>query len=229
MKLSPEQIQQLYKFTRQHYVEYYDVQTELVDHLANDIEHIWHEQPNLSFEQARAVSFKKFGVFGFMEVVEARQNALYKKYWKLVWSIFKNYFKIPQIISTLTLFTLIYSSFLIVSNHTWIYMILGFGLCAVLIIRLFQLQKLKKRRLKETNKKWLLEESILNAGNIGAFGYLIFQIPLQMDFQMHSGILIALVSLFFTCYIVVSYIITFVLPSQIEEILEKQYPEYKLV
>ena len=41
MKLTKEQIQQLYKFTRQHYVEYYDVQTELVDHLANDIEQIW--------------------------------------------------------------------------------------------------------------------------------------------------------------------------------------------
>lgn len=41
MKLTPEQIQELYKFTRQHYVEHYDVQTELVDHLANDIEQIW--------------------------------------------------------------------------------------------------------------------------------------------------------------------------------------------
>jgi len=66
MKLTPNQIQQLYKFTYQHYVEYYDVQTELVDHLANDIEQIWIEQPNLSFEQARDNSFKKFGVFGFI-------------------------------------------------------------------------------------------------------------------------------------------------------------------
>jgi len=46
---------------------------------------------------------------------------------------------------------------------------------------------------------------------------------------MHSGILMTFVSLFFTFYIVISYIITFVLPSQIEEILIKQYPEYKLV
>lgn len=229
MKLTTNQIQQLFKFTRQHYVEYYDVQTELVDHLANDIEQIWRKQPNLSFEDAKTVSFKKFGVFGFMDVVEARQKALNKKYWKLVWRIFKNYFKIPQLISIATLFTVIYSSFLIVSNHEWIYMVLGFGICAVLIIKLFQLQKLKKRRLKETNKKWLLEENILNAGNIGAFSYIYFQIPLQMDLQMQSGILMILVSLFFTCYIAVSYIITFVLPSKVEEILENQYPEYKLV
>ncbi len=56
------------KFTRQHYVEHYDLQTELVDHLANDIEKICEEQPNLSFEQAKTISFKKFGVFGFMDV-----------------------------------------------------------------------------------------------------------------------------------------------------------------
>jgi len=229
MKLTTNQIQQLYKFTRQHYVEHYDVQTELVDHLANDIEHIWLSQPNLSFEDAKTISFKKFGVFGFVEVVEARSKALNKKYWKLVWRIFKSYFKTPQLISTLALFIGIYTSFLIVPNQKWIYMILGFGVCAILIIRMVQLHRIKKLRLKATNKKWLLEESILNAGNIGAFSYIYFQIPLQMDVQMHSGVLMALVSLFFTCYIVVSYIITFVLPSQIEEILIKQYPEYNLV
>lgn len=38
MKLSTEQIDYLYQFTRNHYVEYYDLQTELVDHLANAIE-----------------------------------------------------------------------------------------------------------------------------------------------------------------------------------------------
>ncbi len=76
MKLTPEQIQQLYKFTRQHYVEYYDVQTELVDHLANDIEQIWQTKPNLSFEDTRDISFKKFGVFGFMDVVDERAKVL---------------------------------------------------------------------------------------------------------------------------------------------------------
>ena len=41
MKLTENQIEALYKFTRQHFVYHYDVQTELVDHLANDIEQIW--------------------------------------------------------------------------------------------------------------------------------------------------------------------------------------------
>jgi len=229
MKLTPNQIDQLYKFTRQHYVEYYDVQTELVDHLANDIEQIWQNQPNLSFADARDISFKKFGVFGFMDVVEARTNSLNKKYWKLVVEIFKSFFKVPQLLTTLVIFSVIYTGFSVLSNHTWIYMFIGFGTVIVLGIRLFQLHKIKKERFKQSNKKWLLEEYILNAGNIGALIYFILQIPLNMETQLESAIPMVLISMFFTCYIVLTYIIGFILPSKIEEILIKQYPEYKLV
>lgn len=49
MKLSSKHIDQLYKFTSAHFVEWYDLQTELVDHLANDIEDIWEKDPKLSF------------------------------------------------------------------------------------------------------------------------------------------------------------------------------------
>ncbi|MDD3722495.1 MAG: hypothetical protein PHW92_08415 [Lutibacter sp.] len=229
VKLSKEQIQQLYTFTRQHFVEHFDVQTELVDHLANDIEQILNGKPSISFEEAKMISFKKFGVFGFMEVVEASAKALNKKYWKLVFGIFKNYFKLPQLLAVILIFSAIYTSFLFVPDHRWIYMILGFGIVAFLLVRLIQLQKIKKQRFKKTNKKWLLEEYILNAGNIGAFGYLIFYIPINLKIQLDTVSLIVIVSLFFTFYIMLTYIIAFVLPLKVEEILIKQYPEYKLV
>ncbi|MFD1292932.1 hypothetical protein ACFQ5N_03695 [Lutibacter holmesii] len=228
-KLNSYQIQQLYTFTRAHFVEYYDVQTELVDHLANDIEQIWQEQPHLTFEDTRTISFKKFGVFGFMDVVEARTKALNKKYWKLVWGFFKEFFKIPQVISTAVIFMVIYFSFILVPNHTWVYVSIGFSICAVLIVRLFQLQQLKKQRFKQTNKKWLLEEYILNSGNIASFAYVIFSVPLNLKVQLTASYQIALMSLFFTSYLLLIYIITFVLPQKAEEILENQYPEYKLV
>ena len=101
MKLTPNQIQELYKFTRKHYVEYYDVQTELVDHLANDIEQIWIENPKLSFEQARDKSFKKFGVFGFMNVVENKQWQMTKKYFKIIFKFAKDWMRLPKIILTI--------------------------------------------------------------------------------------------------------------------------------
>ena len=67
MKLTTPQIEDLFKFTRKHFVYHYDVQSELVDHLANDIEEIWNEKPYLSFKDAWDTSFKKFGIFGFMD------------------------------------------------------------------------------------------------------------------------------------------------------------------
>lgn len=60
MKTLKEHIAQLYLFTNKHYVIYYYAQTELVDHLANNIEQIWEEKPNVSFEETRDISFKKF-------------------------------------------------------------------------------------------------------------------------------------------------------------------------
>ena len=77
--LSLEQIDQLYLFTRQHFVEWYDLQSELVDHLANAIETEWQENPKLSFDEALKVQFKKFGIFGFTGVIEERQKGLTKK------------------------------------------------------------------------------------------------------------------------------------------------------
>ena len=56
--LSAEQIERLYVFTRQHYVEYYDVQTELVDHLASAIEKHWQEDPDQDFETLLQKEFK---------------------------------------------------------------------------------------------------------------------------------------------------------------------------
>lgn len=84
MPLTAVQIDQLYLFTRQHYVEYYDLQTELVDHLAHAIEAQMKESPTLTFDEALNLEFQKFGIFGYMDVVENRQAVLNKKYNGLV-------------------------------------------------------------------------------------------------------------------------------------------------
>ena len=108
MKLTTEQIDQLYTFTRQHYVEWYDVQSELVDHLANAIETQWKENPELTFDAVLNKEFGKFGVFGFMDVVEKRQSILSKKYNHLVFNHFKEFFRLPKIVLTLAIIFLLF-------------------------------------------------------------------------------------------------------------------------
>ncbi len=226
MKLTNQQIQQLYTFTRQHYVEYFDVQTELVDHLANDIEIIWKTQPKLTFEQARDKAFKKFGVFGFMGILEERQKALSKKYWKLVKGIFIDFFKIPQIFATLTLCVAIYLLFNFFKDA---YVLLGFGVLALVILtyKAVKTKKLLKKKYRETKKKWLFEDMILNFGNSlnGVSIFIQFGIVSKHEFTSFA----LLASLLVTIIILLVYITAFVLPSKVEELLKNQYPEYKYV
>lgn len=227
MKLTDLQIEELFIFTRQHYVEWYDVQMELVDHLANDIEAIWQKEPNLGFTQARDKSFKKFGIFGFMDVIEKRTGVLEKKYWKMVWVILKKFFKVPQIILTLVIFLGIYETLTLFPNEYTI-PILGLVCFAVLIVRLIILGKQKKKRFIQTQKKWMLEEHIYRLGKGGLFLNLVLQISLRVRY-LSSDILIFSYAILFTIVILVVYIISFILPAKIEEILIKEHPEYLFV
>ena len=64
MKLTEHQINELYIFTRKHYVYHYDVQTELVDHLANDIERIWIASPKISLKKLEIHRLRNLGFLG---------------------------------------------------------------------------------------------------------------------------------------------------------------------
>ena len=121
MELTTKNIEQLYKFTKDHFVDWYDLQTELVDHLANDIEEIWKKNPSISFETARDISFKKFGIFGFGDIVEQKQNALSKHYWKEVLKEFVQFFRLPKIILTVFFCIGTYSLFSYFNNGYFIF------------------------------------------------------------------------------------------------------------
>ena len=172
MELTNTQIAQLYTFTRQHYVEHYDVQTELVDHLAIDIEKILEENPSLSFSEARDNAFQKFGVFGFMDIVEQKQKQLSKKYIQLIFRFVLEWLKFPKIIASLFLFYLLYSlQFTPIAYNTYICIYLLLTLAHV--ITLFLLRRGLKRKNKRTGKKWMLED-IMQSQGIVCFSFLFF-------------------------------------------------------
>jgi len=61
MKLTKNQIDELYKFTRKHYVYHYDVQSELVDHLANDIEEYGNKHQIYPLKMQKTTHLKNLG------------------------------------------------------------------------------------------------------------------------------------------------------------------------
>lgn len=230
-KVTPKQIQELYQFTRQHYVEHYDVQTELVDHLAKDIETIWQEHPNLSFYEARDKSFQKFGVFGFMNMYEERQKTLSKKYLKILWKNAKNWFQLPKILATVTLFMCLYTG-LQTFGDNFAMLFLGIFLLYALTKQLLLSREVKKRQ-KINGKKWLLEDLIFKgtfSGNFGLLGVNLFNIInlTNPNTESYSSFWAIIYGVIFTLLIVFTYVCIVVLPPKAEELLNKQHPEYQL-
>jgi hypothetical protein len=232
MKLSTQQIDQLYTFTRQHYVEWYDLQSELVDHLANAIEMQWQENPKLTFDEALNKEFQKFGVFGFMGVVEEKQKFLGKKYNRLVLSHIAAFFTLPKVLLTLsatwTLFLVLKWTRYNVEFILFFYVLLvGFAFYAIIKNRMQ-----RKQQMKENQKRWLFDD-IMN--QYGSFvGTIVFplnfflQIFNQGDRFLSNDYATGFASFFLVLMILILYIMFVLIPSKSKEYLIQNYPEYEL-
>ncbi|MCI2229493.1 hypothetical protein MC378_09975 [Polaribacter sp. MSW13] len=232
MKLTKIQIEELYKFTRKHYVEYYDVQTELVDHLANDIESICKENPSLSFEEARDISFKKFGVFGFMDVVQSKESQMTKKYFKLILKFMKEWFQLPKIALTFGLLFVFYE-IQSLENAYEIYLSVIFGVFIIQLITVLLNRKKQQKKQQITKRRWLFESIIQTQGfgSIGLFAFYTveFLLPNSSIAFSEMGLFRSVLSVFvITFFIIMSYISIVVIPKKATELLAETYPEFKL-
>lgn len=171
-KLTQEQIDQLFTFTKKHYVEFYDVQVELVDHLANAIEAEWEINPNISFEDVLQAEFKKFGIFGFTGLVEQKQNELQKYYNKMLWTEIKTFFSVPKIILTITLYFGIY--FLLIKTayfgETIALTAMVISYVVFMIDGLHYMSKIKKEQ-KKKGKSWLIQSVAHSVFSIPTIGF----------------------------------------------------------
>lgn len=228
MKLNPEQIERLYQFTRQHYVEWYDLQTELVDHLANAIEAQWQENPKLTFEEILQKEFKKFGVFGFMDVVEKRQAALNRKYNGIIWNHFKAFFTIPKIILTTTLVGVTY---FVLMNAIYKADIVLVAFVIILLSFYFFIIYFANKNNKAnaaTHKKWLLKEIILGRSSIVGMIYLPIQIMLHSEKVLENSLGVLGISFLLVSLILIEYIMVIKIPKKAEDYLKETYPEFAL-
>ena len=232
MKLTEIQITNLYQFTRQHFVYHYDVQTELVDHLANDIEGIWEENLKISFEEARDKSFKKFGIFGFMDVIEAKQKQMNKRYWKILLRFVKEWFTLPKLITTLLIFLGVFCIVQIPFAEIAIVSVLLI-LAVFEMVAAYRIRKKHKAKEKTDEKIFLLEAMIGTTKNsftgftfINLFNFINLT---KFDFSGLNMYCLLLIAAIVTLLIIFFYVANYVLPQKAEELLQETYPEYKLV
>lgn len=98
--LTEVQIDALYEFVKKKYVDYYDVQLELVDHLASEVEQHMAANPAVSFDSALQQVYSGFGLFGFTEVVEEKVKAVNLRNRRMLWKATKSFFVLPNIIGS---------------------------------------------------------------------------------------------------------------------------------
>lgn len=224
-KVSEEQMEELFAFTRKHFVEYYDLQTELADHMANAIEDRWITDPDLDFAKVKEQEFKKFGIFGFTGIVEERQVALAKKYYKLMWGYFKEFFKLPRIMLTIIMVLIIYKTleFSIIP-----YMSILIAIVVISFFKLIIMWQKHKKKVKETGKRWLLEEIIVRCGGFITLFYLPFQVFFRLIDAKPNVTGMWVMSVFLVAFALYQYTILYIIPSKAEEHLMATYPEYNL-
>lgn len=229
MKLTVTQIEDLYTFTQKHYVEWYDVQTELVDHLANGIENQWVTNPARSFEDALNNEFKKFGIFGFQDLVEEKTKALNKYYRIQVWFYLKQFFKLPKIVLTFIFVWALFNSINFLEDK----MTLIWGVVFVIFVaHIFHLVKFKisiNKRKKKTGKKWLFENCIIQLGGLIHVLYYVFYFRRFFDSNRQwTSTTTLLVSICIVLYVLIFYISSVVIPKKLKEKMAIEHPEYKV-
>ncbi len=97
MQLSTDQIQHLFSFTEKKAVRWYDLQLELVDHLASSIEELMNKDTSLSFETALDKVYTNFGIAGFSRVVQEKEVQVKRAARKIWWKEIKAFFAWPGI------------------------------------------------------------------------------------------------------------------------------------
>lgn len=240
MKLTQKQIQELYAFTRKHHIAHYDLQTELVDHLANAIEEQWVKNPETDFNNAIKNEFEKFGALGFKKIIKDRKKALNKKYFKIIIRYYLEYFRLPKIITTLLIIAINYLVLIYIPDHKKmvfigsLFIIFSFFLTYKGILLFIK----RKRKIKKKEKIWMLEDLILTQGGNGiiflfiplhTFNFLTSFKIVKDSFWASSGLFYMLLISFIVLYLLFFYVMMVVIPPKAEKLLEETYPEYKFV
>ena len=172
MKLNKAQIDRLFEFCRKHYVRHYDLQIELVDHLAMAIEARMNAHPEIGFERALSEIYASFGKTGFRKIVLAKEKAMEQEHSRRYWKTFRSFFSIPKVLMTLSLFLLIISIYRQAFNQPIVLGSIFFASTLLLLIFDFWQLTREQRRLKKQKKALICAVPILPFWSITSVGFL---------------------------------------------------------
>lgn len=230
-QLNETQISALFDFTRSKYVRYIDVQHELVDHLATDIETEMDNNPSLTFEKALQKVYAKFPISGFSNYVAQSEKAMNSMWLKMILSQFTKLYCIPLVIALATLAIIQYQ--LIILTGTPMFYILIVLAVVIGYWSIWGLRYIIKADKKNTDDKYLVVS--IFKGSTMMFSItpvLISHIFDNTDWIRNNTETMNLKILIFTILISFSFIWSYMayyrFPQLIKKVLSEKYAHLKL-
>lgn len=230
-EVTKEETEELFRFCRQHYVSQYDVQVEMVDHLASSIEEQWGHDPTLSFEKALHNSFGKFGIYGFSKIKEQKEKELRRKYNRLLWHYLLDFYRWPKMLMTLALTFALFTLLRLTSEIGWVMFSYFLLLGLAVIIYIYKIFPKYFKIRTQPGKSFLLLQRLKD---IQLSGLMVIQFPLH-SYNMRNMMNITFfdtgLGLFAISFLTVSLTILiygslFSLPTKIKEHFMEQYAEF---
>ena len=231
--ITQEESDHLFRVCKNHDVSQYDLQIELVDHLASLIEQHWLEKPEDPFKYALYKALQKFGATGFQQIKEQKQKALARKYHRILWSYLLEFYRWPKMLLTLAVSLAVSLLFKIVPQLHWLFAIYILVLvCGNLVYHL---------RYKSINKANPISDKsflLLNQlKHVQYFAMFLCQLPIwaNLPFQIleeqsismpENFIVLFLIAFFIVSSTIVMFAYLFYIPQKIKQHFSQQFPEF---
>jgi hypothetical protein len=102
-ELTKQEINRLYQYVNDKGVKYFDVQVELVDHIASKIEDQLDQLPDKPVDEVFQQTLKRFKKREFKQVVKEKEKQVRRQYRHYFWQNFKSFFSWPKVFFTAVL------------------------------------------------------------------------------------------------------------------------------
>jgi hypothetical protein len=220
--LTEDQITGLFDFVRRKRVRFYDLQVELVDHLATGIEQIWEEEPQASFENARDRVYREFGITGFAHVVDARMNAIGKQVWREAGSFLLSRLYYPEILRTLLVCLALTNLLTLLPNPEILSLLL-----LLLMVFLFVRYQYRRPVWYSQKVRFIRSEGVKGAASIiiGSAQLLCYYLPMAIhEMAQWDVVFAALGSVIIYALGCLCYALTYYADRRAKEDLAEQFP-----
>lgn len=115
--LTQEQVKKLFALCLKYEVYDYDVQIEVVDHMASSIEEQWKHDEDLGFGWALKKAFKDMGWRTFRKLESKLSRQMKRKFTRILWHYILEYFKLPKILITFAITMCLFLLFQLTDNN----------------------------------------------------------------------------------------------------------------